>query len=285
MSNSVETLLNERGIPFKASGRDYVIKCLNPEHEDTNPSLRVDKLTGLAHCFSCGWRRNLFKQYGVSPPLRSIKLVSLKEKLNSLKIQSEAIEIPKTSIQVKESFRGISVQTLRHFGAFYNNDIEELKDRIVFPIFDITGKIKMFVARHLYSDEGLRYIYYPKHVKIHPYPVIIPKQFTSIIIVEGIFDMLNLYDKGIKNVVSVFGTNTLNSDIESSLLQYKVQGIHKVYILFDGDEPGKVAAEKIKPLIEKAGFIAKILELEDDRDPGDLIQEEVNDILEYISNE
>ena len=45
--------LEEKGIDYTLSGKDAVIQCLNPEHDDNNPSMRVDKLTGMFHCFSC----------------------------------------------------------------------------------------------------------------------------------------------------------------------------------------------------------------------------------------
>ena len=54
-------LLTEKGIDFKVQGNDAVIKCLNPEHDDTNPSMRVDKITGVFHCFSCGFKGNKFR--------------------------------------------------------------------------------------------------------------------------------------------------------------------------------------------------------------------------------
>ena len=44
---TVEELLIEEGIQFKQSPADYVIRCLNPEHDDTNPSMRIDKITGV----------------------------------------------------------------------------------------------------------------------------------------------------------------------------------------------------------------------------------------------
>ena len=107
------------------------------------------------------------------------------------------------------------------------------------------------------------------------FPANFKERYSSIILVEGIFDMLNLYDKGLHNVVCTFGTSRLFNDTVDKLLSYKVIGIEKVFILYDGDEPGKQAAIKIKPLIEEAGFIVEIIHLEDDTDPGDLDQEYV----------
>ena len=43
----VEELLQEKNLNFKVSGRDLLVKCLNPEHEDSNPSMRIDNITGI----------------------------------------------------------------------------------------------------------------------------------------------------------------------------------------------------------------------------------------------
>ena len=51
---TVEELLVEEKIAFKQSPADFVVHCLNPEHDDSNPSMRIDKITGVFNCFSCG---------------------------------------------------------------------------------------------------------------------------------------------------------------------------------------------------------------------------------------
>lgn len=281
MSESVEKLLRDSNIPFTSSGRDYLIKCLNPDHEDSNPSLRIDKISGLAHCFSCGWKRNLFKHYNVNPPITSIKIAKLKEKIQVLKIDPD-LEMLEGAIRFKEAFRGISLQTLRYFEAFTTSAEEKLQDRLIFPIRDIRGKIKVFVCRHMYSDVQPKYLYHPGNTKMETYPVKIDSTQPYIIIVEGIFDMLNLHDKGVKNVVAVFGTQSLKDRLKEKLLIYKLQGVQKVYIAFDGDEPGRKAAAELQPLIEAEEFKVEIIELADDTDPGTMTQEEADTIRKYV---
>lgn len=282
MSDPVLDLLNKEGIPFKVSGRDYLIKCLNPDHEDTNPSLRVDKVTGVLHCFSCGFKTNIFKHFGVLTNHTSIKVAKIKDKLNQLKISFDGLDFPEGATPYSKTYRGISVETLKHFEAFTTYREDKLLDRLVFPITDIRGKIAVFVGRHMVSNGSPRYLYYPRHVELPIYPVKYDKQYKSAVLVEGIFDMLNLYDKGIHNVTACFGTSTLQKDIALKLLPIKAQGITHIYILFDGDEPGRVAAEKLKPLIEELDFIVEVITLPDDMDPGDLDQEYVDSIREYI---
>lgn len=279
---SVEALLNEKGIPFTSSGRDYLIKCLNPDHDDSNPSLRVDKVNGVAHCFSCGWRRNLYKHFGIISS-GSVRIAKLKEKIKELKVSMQELVLPEGATPYTQPFRGISSATLKHFEAFYTHSIEKLEDRIIFPLRDVTGRISAFVGRHIMSDANPKYINYPSGVTLTTYPVKLEGIFTSMVIVEGIFDMLNCYDKGMRNVVSVFGTQSLKADIHTKLMPYKVQGISKIFILFDGDKAGREAAAELKPLIEEQGFTVEIINLPDDTDPGVLSDTDVASIKEYTS--
>ena len=76
-----EDLLKEKGIAYQLSGKDVKIICLNPEHDDTNPSLRVDRITGVMHCFSCGFKGNLFTHFGQPSSPLEVKLHRIKEKI------------------------------------------------------------------------------------------------------------------------------------------------------------------------------------------------------------
>lgn len=281
MSTLVENLLKDNGIAFMPSGKDYLIKCLNPEHEDTNPSCRVDQNSGVTHCLSCGWKRNLFKHFGVFTNNTALKVQNLKQKLQDLKISLTELDLPKGASPYTQKFRGISRETLKLFEAFYTHDVEKLQDRIIFPIRDVSDKTILFVARHTLSDAQPRYVYYPTGVQLPLFPIKVAKGTHSIVLVEGIFDMLNTYDKGLHNVVCTFGTNTLKNNTGRKLLPFKVQGITKVFIAFDGDEAGRNAATELKPLIEAEGFITEIIELPDDTDPGNMGQEDVTAMIEY----
>lgn len=283
MSDPVLELLQKNGLGYTVSGRDYLIKCLNPDHDDSNPSFRVDKVSGVAHCFSCGFKTNIFKFFGVFTNPVPIKIAALKEKLNELKTAGIGLELPNGHTPYTRSFRGISPATLKDFGAFYTNAVEKLLDRIVFPIKDITGKTVVFVGRHTLSNGNPRYVNYPSGVKIPLFPAHLPSGYSSMVLVEGIFDMLNLYDNGLENVVCAFGTNTLQNDTKQKLLPFKAQGITHVYLLFDGDEAGSKAAKVLKPLIEAEGFIVEVINLPEGSDPGDLSAEDIRSIAEYIT--
>lgn len=287
MSDYVEVLLKDKGVYFNYSGADVVVKCLNPEHEDSNPSLRIDKVTGAFHCFSCGFKGNIFKYFGVLTNHSFIKVAKLKEKLKQLIIDRTGLDIPPVAVPFTRSFRGISAQTLTKFEAFYlpgeSKELRGMEDRLIFPIRDITGNIVMFLGRHTLSDGNPRYLNYPSGVSIPLFPNRMEVKTKSIVLVEGIFDMLNCFDKGLTNVVCTFGTNTLQKNTKEKMIPFKTQGIEKVYLMFDGDEAGRKAASMTKPLLEELDFQVEIIKLEDDQDPGELNQEYISSIKEYVN--
>lgn len=281
MSNPVEDLLKEKGVHFSISGKDYVTKCFNPEHKDTNPSFRIDRISGICHCFSCGFKTNIFKFYGLLTNNISIRVVKLKEKLKALSESTNGLEPLDGAVPVTSAFRGISAKTLKYFGAFSTDSIDKMQDRIIFPVKDVRDKTVAYIGRHSMSNGNPRYQNYPAGAVIPMYPLKFDEHYKSIVLVEGIFDMLNCYDKGLHNVVCTFGTSKLLNDVSSKMLSYKVMGIERVYILYDGDEAGRVAAAKIKPLIEEAGFTVEIINLPDDTDPGIMSVEDIESLIEY----
>lgn len=281
MSEPVLELLKDKNVAFSISGKDYVTKCFNPEHNDSNPSFRIDKTTGIAHCFSCGFKTNIFKYFGLLTNNISIRVVKLKEKLKALKESTSGLEPLEGAKPITQSFRNISVQTLKTFGAFDTDRVEQMLDRIVFPITDVRSKTVCYVGRHTMSNGNPRYVNYPAGVTIPLFPAKLTEHFKSIVLVEGIFDMLNCYDKGLRNTVCTFGTSKLLNETAQKLLSYKIMGVEKVFILYDGDAAGREAAKKIKPLIETAGFLVEIIDLPEGQDPGVITQEDVNSLIEY----
>ena len=280
MTDPVLELIQKQQLPYQISGRDYVVHCLNPDHPDTNPSLRIDKVSGSFHCFSCGFKGNIFKFYGVLTNHASIKIQQLKQKLRAL--QHVHFDMPNGMVPYTKTFRGISPQTLKHFGAFYTQREEKLLDRICFPVQDITGRTVVVIARHLHSSGNPRYVNWPGGVTMPLFPAHAPTGSKSIVFVEGLFDFLNLYDKGLQNVCCCFGTNTIQRDLEQKTLPLRAQGITHAYVLFDGDAPGQKAAQELVPLLEKLNFVTEAIKLPDGLDPGDLDQESVDGIREYI---
>lgn len=90
----IEELLKSKSIEFRPSGKDYVIRCLNPDHEDRNPSLRIDKTTGIFNCLSCGYSGNLFDFFGQKPNWLQIRRNNLKNIIEEKLVETAGLTIP-----------------------------------------------------------------------------------------------------------------------------------------------------------------------------------------------
>ena len=274
----VDELLQEKRIDFKVSGQDFVVKCLNPDHEDTNPSMRIDSITGIFNCFSCGFKGNLFTHFGAAANFLEIKRQKLKTSIEEKRSASVGFEFPKGFQPYKGNWRGIQPETYKHFDAFMHHD-SQFNGRIVFPIRDITGKVVAFNGRHMTMTEIPKYLIYPPQAKLPLYPSNIKAIKGRVILVEGIFDMVNLWDKGLTNAVCCFGTK--NIDIEK-LSILKMQNISGVDIMFDGDNAGQEAAEDLKIMAEKVGLIPRNVNLGSNIDPGGLAQAKVSSLRDRL---
>ena len=72
-----------------------------------------------------------------------------------------------------------------------------------------------------------------------------------IILVEGIYDVINLHDKGLTNTMCCFGVNNVTVE---KLQLLKMRGVEQIDIFYDPDEAGQVAAEKVIEMCEKEGM-------------------------------
>ena len=280
---NVEELLNSKDVKFRHGGNDYLIECLNPEHEDSNPSLRIDKITGLFHCLACGFAGDIYRHFNVNVSMLDNRVLFLKKKISAL--YEISIAMPRGAEPFLAPFRDISVDTLNHFQAFKHSSFE---DRIVFPLQNDRGNLIGFNARHMYSDVNPKYIFDPPNMNIDLHPFDAKPIAGTIILVEGIFDMVNLYDKGLTNTVCTFGTafgTTKKPETQKAnlakLLNFKLRGVSKIYIMYDGDNAGRNAAINLESYIS-GEFIVEQIELEEDVDPGKLSQDDVNYLKEML---
>lgn len=273
---NVEELLNAKDITFLPKGKDYIVRCLNDEHDDSNPSMRIDKTTGIFNCFACGFKGNIFTFFGETVSQLQLKRDLLVKKINDKRADSIGLRLPNTAAPYTGDWRGISRQTYQFFEAFQSHEPEFI-GRIVLPIRDISGKIVAFNGRH--TSGGLpKYNISPSGARLPLFPIDAKPINNTIILVEGMYDMLNLYDKGLQNVMCCFGTKNISKD-KLSLL--KLKGVSRVDIFFDGDEAGQKAAKAVKLLAEEVGLFTKNI-CKDGKDPGDLSQGEVSWIKNYL---
>ena len=265
---TVEELLKQKGIQFLPKGKDFVVKCLNPDHEDNNPSMRIDQIDGRFNCFACEFKGNLFSFFGETVSGLQLKRDILRKKIQEKRAENVGLPFPAGYTPYIGNWRGITPKTYKKFEAFEHVG-KDFVSRINFPIRDISGKIVAFQGRH--TSQGVpKYKFSPPGVKLPLFPQVTPRN-GEVILVEGIYDVINLHDKGLTNTVCCFGTSNINEDKLSML---KMSGAVKIAIFFDGDEPGQKAASNIKVMCEKVGLFARNIHL-NDLDPGALTESQV----------
>lgn len=275
----VTEILDKNNIPFTVKGQDYVVSCLSPDHEDNNPSMHIDQQEGTFHCFSCGFKGNVFKFFNVDRNWQDVRVTRLRNKISSIKAASTGLNIPTGAVPYNRHFRDIDKRTLAKFNAFIHD--KDFDGRIVFPLPDITGKIRAFIGRYINSDAHPKYMIKPAGAELPLFPAIVTPIEGSIILVEGIFDALNLIDKGLVNAVAVLGANNLQLDLLEGL---KLQGVHTIYTMFDADEAGRKAELKVQQLLKDTFIVNEDtkLQLPDGLDPGDLSATDIKHIKENI---
>ena len=275
---NVDEILHKHKIVYRNQGADYVVSCLNPEHDDSNPSMRIDKITGIFNCFACGFKGNIFKHFDAPVSHLEIKRNNIKKKIEEVRAQNIGLMTPADALPYIGNFRGLKPKTYADFGAFTHHDSQFI-DRVVFPITDITGATRAFIGRHQDRTVVPKYLIYPPKSKLPLFPFNAKPIMGRVILVEGIFDALNLHDKGLTNAMCCFGTQNIDT---YKLSMLKFIGVRQVDILFDGDTAGREAAEKVADLCEQVELLANIEKMPDGLDPGELPKDRVRKLREYL---
>lgn len=280
--NEVENLLEQKSIQFKRAGKDYLVHCLNPEHDDTHPSLRIDSEEGVFHCLSCGFRGNIFSLFNKHRNVFNSKVNKIRKKLQEIKKASwTGFELPHDAFFVPTAFGNIPVE---EYKAFETNLIG-MEGRTVFPILDANNRIVAFQGRYKHTDAPPKYLNYPKEVTL-PW---MPNQFliegNYLVLVEGLRDMVVLRNKGINNAVCIFGTKSVNYDnILEYLTPYMLKGVDTIYLLMDGDKAGRDATKHLRNCIErKTDLICEEIDLPDGVDPASMDDDQIRFLKKLLA--
>jgi DNA primase len=145
----------------------------------------------------------------------------------------------------------------------------------------LTGKTVALVGRSLTQMDGRpKYMNYPRGASLPLIPAKVKPINGRVILVEGIFDALNLWDKGLKNTICCFGTQKVDW-VKLSLL--KLQGVQGIDIVFDRDDAGKKAAQQIKVLAESMDIAVQVITLpESIDDPGNMTLQQIKGLKKRL---
>ena len=174
-----------------------------------------------------------------------------------------------------------------------NKTIDRFRGRVIFPIHSMSGRVLGFGARILNSElKTAKYLNSPESLIYNKskvlYGIYYAKQdiakLDNCYIVEGYTDVIQLHQKGIKNVVSSSGTALTNDQI--TLIRRLTINIT---MLYDSDKAGGNATLRGVDMILSAGMNVSICAFPEGQDPDSFSQErsfeEIQDFLNKNSKD
>lgn len=175
--------------------------------------------------------------------------------------------------------KGYSQETLYEAGLVLKNEkrntyYDRFRNRVMFPVFDIKGRVIGFGGRVL-DDSKPKYLNSPETIVFHKgtnlyglnYAIknkIVDRYF---IIVEGYMDCISLHQYGITNAVASLGT-ALTVNQARMLKRYA----DKVIISYDADFAGQTATLRGLDILRDAGFEVRVLNIPEGKDPDEFLR-------------
>lgn len=277
------TILSENNIEYKTTNNptEIMIKCTSGEHEDVHPSLSYNLDRNVFHCFSCGFSGGLIKflsSIGITEKIhieskQEYKILKLKKKLRNIK-NADTLKLPKGRTEVCWDFKDICKEVMIEFEAFITTEYG-LENYICIPVY-VFNRLRCIDARRKVNDSALaKYMRLPSGVPVSEivFPVDKIEKTNKIVLVEGMYDMLNLWQYGYKNVLCIFGANSFGQK-KAELLE-KI-GVTQVTLMFDGDIPGRNAMMKVQNILEQRDILCKKIFLSNGEDPGNLSKDDLD---------
>ena len=158
-----------------------------------------------------------------------------------------------------------------------NNRIyDRFRDRLMFPIFDLRGRVIAFGGRVLGKGEP-KYLNSPETDVFHKrkvwYGLHQARRFIGpnkpAVVMEGYFDVVTAHQSGIGEAVASLGTSLTPEQVKE-LCRFSKE----VIIAYDGDAAGALATLKGLSLFDRHECLVRVADLPAGMDPDDLIRKQ-----------
>ena len=153
---------------------------------------------------------------------------------------------------------------------------DRFRDRVLFPIHNLSGKVIGFGGRILTEDKKQpKYVNSPETEVYHKSHILygIYQAKTAVrkeencFLVEGYTDVVSLHQGGVENVVASSGTSLTTEQIRL-IKRYS----ENLTLLFDGDAAGQRAALRGLDMVLQEGMNVKVVAFPDGEDPDSYIK-------------
>lgn len=279
--------------------QEFVGLC--PLHRDARPSFYVNAGKNLFYCHGCGRGGDLIRLVELlfDLPFRQ-SVAHLKQELAlstspaelleqavaffqfQLHRHSEAIEYlasrglrdpaiiddlrigyaPGGTLQHHLLARGYSLETLLHMGLINRQGRDAFCRRVIFPCYSQGQTVNLY-GRAIGAAFPHRLLARSKG-GLFAWETV--RHFSTVILVEGLFDLAVLWQAGFRNTTCALGTHLTPTQFQ----QLCDRPARLVYIVFDQDEnqAGQGAAHQLAQHLQRAGMGAYIVPLPPGHDPN-----------------
>ena len=269
-----------------------MVSC--PFHKDKSPSMGIDVLRGVAHCFSCSWsgsieklykeltNGNLRKELGyLDDPFTSFssslnfQYIADDTKLKDIYINADlslmrdAYTDPTCAAYLRK--RGIPEPVAKSMGFKYADDIlinnNRFRNRLLIPVYE-DGRLISIEGRRILDNDETK-VLYPRNSSVNTLFDIDNLDTTdTLYAVEGLMDLAVLRTSSVfKNSTSIFGANITRRQIEL------FKKFPKIVYIPDSDAAGEKTVEKLKAARLGKTYILRVpkkINNVDVKDVGDL---------------
>lgn len=162
------------------------------------------------------------------------------------------------------AMRSLLPETITAFGLGYCEK-GIMSGRIAIPIHNTAGELVAYAGRWPGTppDDQPKYLFprgFRKSLELFNYHrAIAVKPHTPLVVVEGFFDCMKVWQAGFEHVVAIMGSSL--SDAQANLIANAVGSSGEVLVMFDEDGAGRAGREKASARL--ARFVAvRVIELE-----------------------
>jgi len=154
--------------------------------------------------------------------------------------------------------------------------LDRFRNRLIFPIKDISGRTVGFAGRALVPGDEPKYVNSPQTSLFDKgkllYGLHLAKDAISragaAVLTEGYMDVIGLFQAGVENAVASMGTSLT---IEQIRLLHRFTS--NVFLAYDADSAGEKASTRGISLFLEEGVMPRIIVLPSGQDPDDFIRE------------
>lgn len=204
-----------------------------------------------------------------------------KEYLDKRKIDKDSIKKFKIGLSASKASltdyllsKQIPLKKLVDLGISNENGTDLFINRIMFPLYDLEGKVIAFSGRIYNTKDSSKYIntketaIFKKGNILYNYHNAkeLLKKNDVVIVMEGFMDVIRANTVGITNCVATMGTALTKQN--ANLLKKMANNI---ILCFDGDKAGEEATTSAINVFKELDVIPKIIRLEENLDPDEYI--------------